>query len=44
MRRIVVGIVIALVLVLTGFAMLVGAANDQKTKSTQIRMELQNGL
>ncbi len=44
MRRIALGVVFVLALVFAGFAMLVGAADNQTSITTQIRMELQNGL
>ncbi|MDQ7017776.1 MAG: hypothetical protein Q9M33_01315 [Robiginitomaculum sp.] len=44
MRRIVFGVFIALALVFAGFAMLVGAASNQVSQTSQIRVELQNGL
>jgi len=44
MRRIAFGVFIALALVFAGFAMLVGAAGNQVSQTSQIRVELQNGL
>ena len=44
MRRIAFGVFILIALVFAAFAMLVGAAGNQVSKTSQIRVELDNGL
>lgn len=44
MRRIAFGVFIALALVFAGFSMLVSVAGNPVSQTSQIRVELQNGL
>ncbi len=44
MRRMALGIIVILALLIAGFAVLVGAADRQASQARQIRVELQDGL